>query len=431
MEYIKKLETSVKTTKKLLPVIRYDTARTLKIKYEAAKRNPVVIIIILIILSLLLIIILQEVPKWQVSEFEINDSITVAQVENSYRATLAQIIGGFALLLGLYFTWKSVVTAKESQITELFTQAIDQLGAIDQFGNPAIEIRLGGIYALEKISIQSKKDHWPIMNILTAYIRKNSPIDESEEFDYLSKYSKVFNFETPETGSIDKDTGLKNKYKYSDIFSFLSLGNGSKDNLDVDNMKWGSLNSLNKKPKKISVDNLDIQAILTVIGRRKYSSVNGEPDLLDIRDVDLPGADFPGANLDFTLFIGTNLKNSNLIMASLKGAFLQFTNLEKAFLQFANLKGANLEDAYLKDANLEDANLKDANLEGAVLDGTNLRGVRNLSFDQLSKVNTLYNAKLDEKLLTLIKEKRPSLLLNPHPLDVTYDDTRWSKIYEI
>lgn len=430
MEYMKKLETSVKTTKKLLPVIRYATAKTLKIKYEAAKRNPAVIIIILIILSIFLILILQEVPKWQVSEFEINDSITVAQVENSYRATLAQIIGGFALLLGLYFTWKSVVTAKESQITELFTRAINQLGAIDQFGNPAIEIRLGGIYALEKISIQSKKDHWPVMNILTAYIRKNSPIDESEGFGYLSKYSKVFNFESPENGSIGKDTELKNSYKDSDIFTF-PLGNGSKDNLDIDSMKWGSLNPLNKKLKKVSVDNLDIQAILTVIGRRKYSSVNGEPDLLDIRDVDLPGADFPGANLDFTLFTGTNLKNSNLIMASLKGAFLQFTNLEGAFLQFANLKGANLEDAYLKDANLEDANLKDANLEGAILDGTNLRGVRNLSFDQLSKVNTLYNAKLDEKLLTLIKEKRPSLLLNPYILDVTYDDTRWSKIVEI
>ena len=41
-----------------------------------------------------------------------------------------------------------------------------------------MEIRLGGIYALERISNESEKDYWPIMEILTAYVRKNSSVEE-------------------------------------------------------------------------------------------------------------------------------------------------------------------------------------------------------------------------------------------------------------
>lgn len=91
--------------------------------------------------------------------------------------TLAQIFGGVAIEIGLYYTWRRITIAedelkisKEDQITERFTIAVDQLG------NLAIEIRLGGIYALERIESESEKDYWPIMDILTAYIRKNASI---------------------------------------------------------------------------------------------------------------------------------------------------------------------------------------------------------------------------------------------------------------
>jgi len=43
-------------------------------------------------------------------------------------------------------------------------------------GNPAIEIRLGGIYVLERIANESDKDYLPIMKILAAYVREKSLI---------------------------------------------------------------------------------------------------------------------------------------------------------------------------------------------------------------------------------------------------------------
>jgi hypothetical protein len=86
------------------------------------------------------------------------------------------IIGGLIAAGGVWFTWrrvaaaeKTVSVAQEAQITERFTRAVDQLGS------DKLELRLGGIYALERIARDSQPDHWPIMEILTAYVRERAP----------------------------------------------------------------------------------------------------------------------------------------------------------------------------------------------------------------------------------------------------------------
>ena len=84
-------------------------------------------------------------------------------------------------------------------------------------------------------------------------------------------------------------------------------------------------------------------------------------------------------------------------------------NLAGANLIKANLIGATFEGANLKGANLKGTNLKGTNLRKANLEGANLKGALDLSIDQLSKVKTLYNAKIDEELLTSLKGKYPAL----------------------
>jgi len=145
--------------------------------FEKAKKYPYIWICFVILLAAISLIWL---PHWRVSYFGINNATENATLENQYRATIAQILGGIAILIGIYFAWGNLTTAREGQITERFTRAVDQLGAIDQLGNPAIEIRLGGIYSLERIANESKKDYWPIMEILTAYVRKNSSVEVVE-----------------------------------------------------------------------------------------------------------------------------------------------------------------------------------------------------------------------------------------------------------
>jgi len=50
---------------------------------------------------------------------------------------------------------------------------------------------------------------------------------------------------------------------------------------------------------------------------------------------------------------------------------------------------------------------------GAQLSAANLKGSINLSPDQLSKVKTLYNAKLDEELEVTLRERYPALFVEP------------------
>jgi uncharacterized protein YjbI with pentapeptide repeats len=69
----------------------------------------------------------------------------------------------------------------------------------------------------------------------------------------------------------------------------------------------------------------------------------------------------------------------------------------------AKFQGADLERAHLKGANLEHANLQ----------GANLKGAHHLTIDQLSKLKTLYDTKLDEEFLITLKEKYSALFKKP------------------
>jgi hypothetical protein len=70
---------------------------------------------------------------------------------------------------------KNLAIAQDGQITERFTRAIEHLGS------DKLEVRLGAIYALERIARDSERDHWPIMEILTAYVRENASWNEEEQ----------------------------------------------------------------------------------------------------------------------------------------------------------------------------------------------------------------------------------------------------------
>jgi hypothetical protein len=107
---------------------------------------------------------------------------------------LGLLTAGVAGAVGIFFTWRgqritqeslrdtrenneeNLRLAREGQITERFTRAIDQLGATDEANNKKLEIRLGGIYALERIAGDSLamedspgRDYSTVMEVLTAY----------------------------------------------------------------------------------------------------------------------------------------------------------------------------------------------------------------------------------------------------------------------
>ena len=53
-------------------------------------------------------------------------------------------------------------------MTDRYTKAIEQLGS------DKLDVRIGGIYALERIAWDSARDHPTVMEVLAAFIREHS-----------------------------------------------------------------------------------------------------------------------------------------------------------------------------------------------------------------------------------------------------------------
>jgi len=225
---------------------------------------------------------------------------------------MATILGGVLLLLGFFGTWQNVRVAQENlavseqgQITDRFTKAIEQLGAVDTNSEPKLEVRLGGIYALERIANDSERDHWPIMEVLCTYVRQNAPRKQGST-------------------SGEKENTAKRTRKNEAAPSF-------------------------PQPRA------DIQAILTVLGRRNVKYETQEQHL-DLRETDLQGA-----------MIQRNFRGANLREADISGAFFKEADLSGAFIAHADLSGADLAGANLSGAYLNNADLSGAILSGVIL----------------------------------------------------------------
>jgi hypothetical protein len=219
---------------------------------------------------------------------------------------------------------------EQGQITERFTRAVEQLGATDdRTSNPRLELRLGGIYALERIAWDSpKRDYTTVVQVLTAYVRMNTP----------QAPGPSEGTSTPASPSNEATAGADEGAKQPDAPS--------------------------EEPRRPTAD---IQAVLDVLGRLQLHVSEEYRTRLDLR-----GANLEGANLQDAYLRGANLQEANLQEANLEGANLQWANLFNANLQGANLRAANLYYAKLQHASLQGARLRGIHLEYASLVGANL-----------------------------------------------------------
>jgi hypothetical protein len=260
---------------------------------------------------------------------------------------LGQLLGALVLAFGVYFTLTNLRVAQrnllaterrvnidlQGQITNRFTQAVGQLGAELKDGRPNMEIRLGGIYSLERTARDSPDDHRMIMEVLTAYVRQNAP--------WPSPAPKR-SFLGPLTDRVA--SALRSRPS-------------------------AEAPSAPQLPR-------DIQAILTVIARRLPSARTPSDPWLDLRETDLGGVelwnskplqavDFWGANLEQARFWSAELQDVKLERARLHGASFWNAHLcANVSLKGACLRGADLRNADLRGA----ADLVQAQIDEAVGD---------------------------------------------------------------
>jgi len=168
---------------------------------------------------------------------------------------------GAGLLAGgaLLFTALNFRLLQQGQVTDRYTKAVEQLGS------DKLDVRIGGIYALERIARDSEKDYPTVMAVLTAFIREHS----HEQWPPPQRRA---------------------------------------------NRRW-------TRP--------DIQAAVTVVVRRDAQHDIRTIDLYqaDLRHATLRDADLRGATLRLSILRGTYLDNADLRNADLRNADLRLARL--------------------------------------------------------------------------------------------------------
>ena len=136
-----------------------------------ARRRRVVMLVAVELAAFVVIayVVLKVAPE-RLAETAGLDARAIALERQGIRtASLALLAGAFAVISAVY-TARTYTLNRAGQLTDRFTKAIEQLG-----NEKALDVRLGGIYALERIARDSKEDHPQVIEVLTAYAREHAP----------------------------------------------------------------------------------------------------------------------------------------------------------------------------------------------------------------------------------------------------------------
>ena len=296
-----------------------------------------------VLLAAVSALVVRFAPPWLVSTSGLTGTARLNELSRVRIALLVLVVGALGAAVAVYLFRSSVRERREEnreqQLTERFMRAVDQVG------HPALDVRLGGIYSLERLAQESPEHHGPIIEILAAFVREHAPWP-AREGNGRRRPSTDVQAAVTILGRriVEQDTGAPISLSYTALPGATLTG--------------------------------------AHLERALLSGANLEG--ADLFKADLSSADLEGANLrnaglllaslNDTVLWGANIEGARLYGASLEGAALKAANLKGAGLTGANLKDAGLHSADLSGADLTGANLEGAGLEGANLEGTNMQG---------------------------------------------------------
>ncbi len=282
----------------------------------------------------------------------------------NFRFLLAQLAGLTAVLgavVALPFTairlrlnTEQTVVAQEGLVTDRINKAVENLGAtrvvkrqrrrdsgklayeyfenaappkinydkpiFEEISEPNLEVRIGAIYALERIARQNLDYHIQIMEILTTYVRENAPIS-------LASTSPDEAFEGFVNNGMDHYQAAEKAAPLGDV-------------QEAEDEWYRSLQG----PRA------DIYAALIVIGRRSDKQIRAELSnnrhtkrafLLDFRRTSLQGADLSRLSFQNALIEDTALHGANFTEAGLKHADFTNASLKRVSFRNSDLRGVN------------------------------------------------------------------------------------------
>ena len=235
--------------------------------------------------------------------------------EDGLAKTVLQVLGGAALLVGLYFTSRTLQVSQQGQITDRFNDAIEHLG------DEALAVRLGGIYALARIAADSERDAVVVAEILCSFVREVA-------------------------GKADEATG-------ADVRAILNV---------LGTAAWAR--EARKDLRGCVFRGLDVERLEL---RRS---------MLD--DAKFVGCRLAGTRFDGSSLRAANLQQAYLRDSSFAGCDITAARFEEAYLRNASFENAEIFGAKFDDASLLGASFTGAKhgvrqqFEEAVTDGTTM-----------------------------------------------------------
>ena len=321
---------------------------------------PIWVTLVLIILSMgTFLSAVAFVPEWWVDRTpELTNSDRIAAVAG-VRQSVVFLGGGVLALIGIFYTHQRhmIETAtnklqQDSNYTDRYTAAVGQLGS------DKLTIRLGGVYALERVARDSEGDRETVEDVLAAFIRADAP-RAAGEIAHIESSGELDDFVAP---------------------------------LDV----AAALTVLTRRAMEPAIYRSSIDLTGANIGPMQFPNGASLPHVI-LSGAYLPGARLRTAVLAFAMMdevtaTDVDLREAHLVDINFNSAHLSWAdfsraNLTGAFFGSADLANARFSDSILVNANLEWANLRQADLHGADLEGagfirsdlteTNLFGTRN------------------------------------------------------
>jgi hypothetical protein len=237
-------------------------------------------------------------------------------LQNNFRTTILQVIAGMLVVAGAITTWQQVRIGREGHITDRLSRAIDQIGSSN------LDVRLGGLYALERIAKNSPDDRVTVQFLMAAFVRNHAPWPTGTE-----------------------------------------AGQGKSQN--------------EARHPWLRYHAPDVQTAIHVLARRPRM----EKRTLVLSHVNLRGLHLEHGNLSHAEFTNSNLacailRDSRFDRSDFHSADLQAADLIGSVFVAADLRNSNLKSANLSACNLTNADLRGADLSGATLDGCDLAGAK-------------------------------------------------------
>jgi len=250
------------------------------------------------------------------------------QLSTSIR-NYALIIGGF---LGLLFAFQRLQIAERGQVTERFSKAVEHIGDKEN-----VSVRIGGLYALEKIALDSEKERATIQKVIASFIRRPPYLDKSK-----TTISSNLN-DCPDIHiAIKIFRDLNNS---SD--SYPDLSNARLEYLDLSRLDLSKLNFTGASFKGSSL---------------KYANLNKSNFVTS----DFEKSDLSNVSVHSTNFMNTDFTKSILFQSTIKDCCLSFSKFEEAEIESTSIRNSALSYCDFSKCSFGSNDIDNCNLTGSI-----------------------------------------------------------------